>query len=263
MTDLLERTRKIAGLKWQTSKVEDVSVTEEPSEIAFAKARKVANAIKIRPPLHQTTPAVSHDFSFHAVDLITLAAADPGDYDREFLFERITDAKRAGELSASLMERRKEANFPVDKWIESAIGSGECLVAVKEDDGTLAGFIAYSRELAVHAGDEDDEVEAVYTVYPEYLYISPEARNQNLSSALRAVVMSDVHNDLDHLSKKIAATRSKLPDFSFRSRITAEAYSSGGEYFLDQLHDNLADAVNQIFGTEKEPDECVERDYSC
>lgn len=35
--------------------------------------------------------------------------------DRDFEFERIADSARGDELAASLMERRKEANWPVEK----------------------------------------------------------------------------------------------------------------------------------------------------
>lgn len=135
-------------------------------------------------------------------------------------------------------------------------------MAVEDTDGVVSGFISYSRGLEIVVGDEDDDVEALYTVRVEYLYVSPEARGQNLSTALMAVVMSDVLDDVDHLSNKIASSKGKLPDFSFRSRLTAEAHSLGGERFLDALHYNMADSMSMGFDFDEDPDESVERDYS-
>lgn len=244
MSHLLDRANQRLENRWQKTWVEDL-FDGPPDAEAMKQAARLARLVKIRPSMHWL-PADGR-FSFHPANLI-MVGGDPNRAaaDKHFRLRKITDLETALDLSASLMARKTERNWPVGKWIDRTMTKGDTLISVDGPAGSPGGFLSYSRQLTVWVDDDGSRLD--YRLNAETVYVSPEARGLQLSTILLRAAMEDVYADVEHLAEKLSSTAVRDAGLSsFTTTLSAEAHSKAGLSFLDRFRESMEEATKDAF----------------
>jgi len=246
---LRERIRK-SGVPAYVQNIECDEGSEDYRSVRKS-AERMARMIRLRPSMQDNEVGPDGQILIDAHDLIVSSFyADIGELvDNETSFEirHIRSQDEADNAISALASAKKEG------WTHDVVinndwnGDDRAVLVALDDKQVPIGVLAYRRAVSIDL-HEDESLILSYNVSVDFIYVKPEARGQNQSSALRRAMLIDVINDIESISTLWRTGKlQKIAPVGLQFQVSAEIETDKGEQFVESLRQNIEEQIDRYF----------------